>query len=173
MTTTTRIALAPTGWLTDVWLVGLGVLLPLGYWLLSSALGLPVAGLAIAAGVGLLWVVLGMWMTRASRLDIHDGRLILNAGGLFRHELALDSLRLDQVQIHYPPRHLGQMLGPRARGVSLPGVHLGWFAMPYGRVFVVGPALTPVLEIRTVDGGLLLTVDNPQDALTRLHAARR
>ncbi|MEC9408752.1 MAG: hypothetical protein ABF271_14440 [Abyssibacter sp.] len=173
MTDSTRIALAPTAWLTYLWLVGLGLLLPLAYWLIAGLVGLPEFGLVIAAAVGMLAASLSIWMARASRVVIDQGRLELNAGGVFRHSLALDALQLDQVQIHYPPRQLGHMLGPRGRGLSLPGVHLGWFAMPYGRVFVVGPAPTPVLEIRTAGGGLLLAVDNPQDALTRLHAARR
>ena len=108
--------------------------------------------------------------TRASRARIDAGQLQLVAGGLFRHQVSLDALQLDAVQIHYPPRRLGQVIGRRLKGLSLPGAHLGWFSMPYGRAFVVGPAETPVLEIRTGDGAILLAVANPQDALTRLRS---
>ncbi|MCK5859272.1 hypothetical protein [Abyssibacter sp.] len=172
MSTTQTIMLARPHWTTDAWLAVLTLVLPLTiYWLAARATGLPLAGLILVATAGGSLFALGLSATRTCRAQIDGSTLRLVAGGLFRHHVPLSALQLDAVQIHYPPRNLGQVVGRRLKGVSLPGVHLGWFSMAYGRAFVVGPANTPVLEIRTGDGGILLAVANPQDALTRIRSA--
>ena len=169
MTGSVDIELARTRWTTVAWVAGLTLALPLVvYWLIARMTGLPVLGLLVVAAAGGVLCGLILLALRSSRARIGDGRLHLVAGGLFRHQVSLDALQLDAVQIHYPPRRLGQVIGRRLKGLSLPGAHLGWFTMPYGPAFVVGPAETPVLEIRTGDGAILLAVANPQDALTRL-----
>lgn len=171
MTAPVDIELARTHWTTVAWVGGLTLALPLVvYWLAARITGLPVPGLLVVAAAGGALFGLILMATRASRARIDAGQLQLVAGGLFRHQVSLDALQLDAVQIHYPPRRLGQVIGRRLKGLSLPGAHLGWFSMPYGRAFVVGPAETPVLEIRTGDGAILLAVANPQDALTRLRS---
>lgn len=160
-----------------LWLVAMGVLLPLGITagLLLSGEPLPLSGIAPVLVIVPAVFALLLWaMTRRS-VELHDGTLEVRAA-LFRQRVAVAQLDLDRARVV----DLGERteLRPlvKTNGMSMPGFHAGRFRLreKLGKAFCLLTDRQRVLWLPLRDGKdqLLLSLEQPQTLLDALRASR-
>ena len=160
-----------------MWLVAMGVLLPLG---ITAALLLSDAPLQISGIVPALVivpVVFAMLLLAMKRraVRLHDGVLEVRAA-LFRQRVAVAQLDLDRARVVDLAERTELRPVMKTSGMSMPGFHAGRFRLreKFAKAFCLLTDRHRVLWLPLRDGKdqLLLSLEQPQALLDALKAVR-